>query len=94
MRAILHHSGLPKTLWAEALQFTVWLKNHTSTQALGNNTTPYEKLYGDKPNLSGIPKWGQLVWVHSGTGSKLDVHRIEVCWVGYDADSTHAHHVY
>ncbi len=92
--AILHHSGLPKTLWAEALQFTVWLKNCTSTQALGNNTTPYKELYGDKPNLSGVPEWGQLVWVHSGTGSKLDACGIEACWVGYDADSTHAHCIY
>jgi hypothetical protein len=92
--AILHHSDLLKNLWAEALHFAVWLKNHTSTRALGNNTTPYEKLYGNKLNLSGVPEWGQPIWVHSGTGSKLDTCGIEACWVGYDAESTHAHCVY
>jgi transposase InsO family protein len=92
--AVLHQSDLPKNLWAEALHFAVWLKNCTSTQALGNNTTPYEKLYGNKPNLSGVPEWGQAIWVHFGTGSKLDVRGIEARWVGYDAESTHAHRVY
>jgi hypothetical protein len=39
--AILHHSSLLKTLWGEAIHFTVWLKNCTSTRILGD-TTPYE----------------------------------------------------
>lgn len=94
VRAILHHSELPKNLWAEALRNAVWLKNRSSTKALPNNITPYEKLYGTKPNLSGIPVWGQSIWVHSGTGSKLDARGLEARWIGFDADSTHAHRVY
>ncbi len=31
VRAILHHSELPKSLWGEAIMFAVWLKNRTST---------------------------------------------------------------
>jgi hypothetical protein len=31
MRAMLHQSGLPKMLWGEALNHTVWLKNCSST---------------------------------------------------------------
>jgi len=91
---MLHQSTLPKTLWGEALHFAVWLKNWTSTRALGSDTTPFEKLMGDKPNLSGVPEWGQTIWVHSGTGTKLDARRIEARWVGYDPKSPHAHHVY
>jgi len=87
VRAILHHSGLPKNLWAEALHFAIWLKNRTSTRALGNSTTPLEKLTGTKLNLLGVPKWGQTIWVHSGTGSKLDACGVEARWVGYDLDS-------
>ena len=45
VRAILHQADLPKNLWGEAIQFAVWLKNRTSTKALGN-VTPYERLYG------------------------------------------------
>ena len=93
-RAVLHHSDLPKNLWAEALRNSVWLKNRTSTKALPNNITPYEKLYGIKPDLSGVPEWGQHIWVHSGTGSKLDARGLEARWIGFDADSTHAHRVY
>ena len=39
--ALVHQSRLPKTLWAEALLYTVWLKNCMSTHALGT-VTPYE----------------------------------------------------
>ena len=58
------------------------------------NVTPYERLTGQKPNLTGVPEWGQRVWVHNGSGSKLDRHATEARWVGYDEDSTHAHRVY
>ena len=69
--AILHQANLPKTLWAEAVLHVVWLKNHTSMKALGT-VTPYEKLYKEKPNLGNVPEWGQSVWVHYPSRSKLD----------------------
>ena len=71
VRAIMHQAGLPKYLWAEAIHFAVWLKNRTSTKALGN-VTPYECLYKEKPNLANVLEWGQQVWVYNSTGSKLD----------------------
>ena len=93
VRAILHQADLPKTLWAEAILHAVWLKNRTSTKALGA-VTPYEKLYKMKPNLANVPEWGQSVWVYNPDGSKLDARAKQARWVGYDADSTHAHRVY
>ena len=93
IRAVLHHSGLPKSLWAEAVNHITWLKNRTSTRAIGN-ITPLEKLYGEKPDLARVPEWGQRVWVHTDSGSKLDARAIEGHWVGYDKDSTHAHRIY
>ena len=72
VRALLHQADLPKNLWAEAIKFAVWLKNRTSTKALGN-VTPYERLYGQKPNLSHVPEWGQFMWVRKPASSKLDV---------------------
>jgi hypothetical protein len=41
-----------------------------------------------------VPEWGQRVWVHTDSGSKLDAGAIEGHWVGYDKDSTHAHRIY
>jgi len=73
VQAILPQSGLPKTLWGEAIQFAMWPQNRTSTRALGD-VTPHERLYGEKPNLGGVRvrECGQCVWVHSASGSKLD----------------------
>jgi Reverse transcriptase (RNA-dependent DNA polymerase) len=93
VRAVLHHSGLPKHLWGEATLFATWLKNRTSTRVLGN-ATPFERLYKQKPNLAGVPEWGQRVWIHTDAGSKLDGRAVEGHWVGYDKDSTHAHRIY
>jgi Integrase core domain len=93
IRAFLVQSGLPKSLWAEAARFVVWLRNRTTTKVLGN-MTPYERLTGQKPNLAGVPEWGQRVWVHSDSGMKLDGRASEARWVGYDEDSTHAHRIY
>ncbi len=41
VHVMLHQAELLKNLWAEAIRFAVWLKNHTSTKAIGN-VTPYE----------------------------------------------------
>jgi hypothetical protein len=90
---MLHHSGLPKNLWGEATCHVVWLKNHTSMCVIGNST-PHKQLISSKPILSGIPEWGQPVWVHNHTGTKLKARASEGHWVGYDADSTHAHCIY
>ena len=90
VRAMLHYAELPKNLWGEAILFAVWLKNRTSTRALGN-VTPFERLYGEKPDLGGVPEWGQRIWVHNDKGSKLNACSLEARWVGFDRDSTHAH---
>jgi len=93
VRALLHQSGLPPMLWAEALHFVVWVKNRTLTKALGN-VTPFEKLTGRKPNIAGVPEWGQRIWVHTNMNNKLGACAELAQWVGYSDDSTHAHHIY
>jgi hypothetical protein len=93
VRALLHHSGLPKTLWGEALHHATWLKNRSSTRVLGI-ITPYECLNGYKPNMAGVPEWGQRVWVRNFKGTKLDARGLMARWVGFDKESTHAHRVY
>ena len=58
--AMLHQSGLPDSLWGEALHHAVLLKNKSSTRVPGN-VTPLEHLTGIKPNIVGVPEWGQSV---------------------------------
>ena len=72
VRAMIHASGMPKSLWGEAIMHTTWVKNRTSTRRLGKKT-PYEMLYQRKPNLENIPVWGCRVKVHDTSGMKLDM---------------------
>ena len=92
-RAFLHASGLPKFLWGEAIHHAVWLKNRTPTRALPDGKTPYEMLYGKKPNLAGLREWGAKVWVHDNSGSKLDGRSRIGRWVGFD-EASNAHRIY
>ncbi len=88
VRAVLHASGLPRFLWAEAARHIVWLMNRTGTKALNGNITPFEALYGQKPNLRGICEWGEKVWVRLEVkGFKLGGRVKEGCWVGVDDES-------
>ena len=93
VRAFRIQADLPKFLWVEAARFVVWLKNRSLTRLLGT-ATPYERLTGRKPNLAGVPEWGQRVWVHDSSGTKLEARAEVARWVGYDSDSTHAHRIY
>ncbi|KAJ3002694.1 hypothetical protein NUW54_g5708 [Trametes sanguinea] len=45
VRAMLITSGMPRYLWGEAVMHATWLKNRTSTKALGGRT-PYEAVTG------------------------------------------------
>lgn len=49
--------------------------------------TPFEVLYGKKPNLQELREWGEEVWVHQEGGDKLGEQGKRGHWVGYDGDS-------
>lgn len=91
-RAILHASGLPKNLWAEAVRHVNFLKNRVSTRALAGKT-PYEALKGSKPNVSTFAQWGSECSVHSSIGSKLDSRARKARWLGLD-ETSNGHRVY
>ena len=57
VRAMLHDSGLPKSLWAEAFSTATYVHNRTPTTALGG-LTPYEVLYETRPNISDLRAFG------------------------------------
>ena len=69
--AMLHNSGLPKFLWAEAISHAIYLWNRTWTCAIREGT-PFKlfKKNGSKPNLAGLHPWGCKVQVHDITGSE------------------------
>ena len=86
IRALLHASGLPKSLWGEAACHVVWLMNRTTTKAV-SEMTPYEAAFGKKPNLHDVREWGEKVWVRVEAGNKLGGCVKEGRWLGLDDKS-------
>ena len=83
---LLHVSGLPKNLWAEAARHVVWLLNRTTTKAV-EGMTSYEAAFGKKPNLKGLRVWGERVWVRIEGGNKLGGRVWEGHWLGVNEQS-------
>ena len=68
--AMQHDTGLPKSLWAECVHHTVWLKNRLLTKGL-DSKSPYLVLYGQSPIMYNLHEWGWVVYVHDDKNDKL-----------------------
>ena len=86
VRALLHASGLPKNLWAEAARHVVWLLNRMTTRAV-EGMTPYEAAFGKKPDLGSVREWKEKVFVRIEGGTKLGGRVREGHWLGVDEQS-------
>lgn len=88
VRTILIESGLPLSLWAEATAYSIYTKNRCPTQAV-DGKTPYEVLYGNKPNISHLRAFGSKCFVHNDqpNRSKLDPRAFEAIFIGYSLHS-------
>jgi hypothetical protein len=84
---MLSESGLPKTLWAEAAATANYLRNRIANQK--TILTPYEKLFGSKPNVSHFKVWGCKVWrlIDKQMRGKLDPKAELGFFVGYAEES-------
>src|SRR6266481_9328130 len=70
--ALLHTSGLPQYLWAEAHHHFIWLRNCSPTRALPEHKTPLEIATGKKPDLSLLQEFGATAWVRRLNTGKLE----------------------
>jgi hypothetical protein len=52
------------SIWAEAVNTTVYMKNRSPAAGLDSNSTPYEMWTGRKPNVSHLRIFGSPVMVH------------------------------
>src|ERR1700724_1976054 len=84
IRSIIAETGLPKALWAEIARTVVYLKNRSPTRSL-KDKTPYEALYGAKPDLSHLIAVGTKAMPHipKSKNQKLDSRAGEGIMVGY-----------
>lgn len=56
VNAMLDHSGLPETLWGEAIFSAIHILNIVHSKR--NYVSPYELWFKHKPNLSYFNLWG------------------------------------
>ena len=81
-RAMLHHSGMPKTLWGHATRAACYIQNRCSR----SDKTPYKQIFGHVPRIDHIRIFGCSAWVHvpKADRQKLDPRSIPGALVGYE----------
>lgn len=84
-RSMLIESGLPDSLWDEAVMAATYLTNRSPTAAL-KNKTPFQAWFGRKPNISNLRVFGCHAFsqVPAGQRSKLGQRSVALHMVGYD----------
>ena len=63
-RCPLMDAGLPARFWAEAVKTAVYIHRRTPTASLNDHKTPFEALYGTKPFLHHMRRFGCIVCRH------------------------------
>ena len=63
-RTMLHSAKLPKSYWGLAVTHATMLRNVSLSSAL-SGTTPFECVYGYKPNLATLRKFGSRAYVNT-----------------------------
>jgi transposase InsO family protein len=60
-RSMLMGKRGPHSLWTEAVAYAAWVSNYLPVA--GKSLTPYEALWGIKPDISDLRIWGCLAYV-------------------------------
>ena len=82
-RSMMFHAGLSNNYWAEAIATAAHLRNRSVTTA--TNTTPYERWYDQKPDLTNLRVFGCMAYAHvpDTLRDKLAKKAEKVRFVGY-----------
>lgn len=95
-RCMLETSSLPQSLWGEAVNTAVYIRNRAPTKVLGD-VTPYELWNGRKPSVSHWKTFGcDAIVLRKGPQSKgrqFMPKGVKLKFVGY-ADSTKGFRLY
>ena len=84
-RSMIEHAGLSKRYWAHAIDTAVHIMNRCVTSAIPDGTTPYERWYEEKPDLSHLKVFGCIAYAHvpEARRQKLDSKAEKFRFVGY-----------
>jgi hypothetical protein len=88
VRAILISSGLPKSLWGEAVLAATYIYNRTPNSSLPGYISPYEVRTGKKPDISNIRIFGSIAYKREPKEllKKLDIRASPYIIVGYGSN--------
>ena len=95
VRCLLSDAKLLRYYWPQALNVAVYIKNRVLTKAVTNaasDKTPYERLYGLKPDISNLRVFGCVCFVNVKTRTKLEDTYERVILVGY-SDNDHSYEI-
>lgn len=83
-RSLLYHTKLPLEFWAEACSTAMYLRNRSPARAL-KDQTPFECLFGRRPDISQLKVFGCVSYVHISDNQrwKLDAKAHKAIFVGY-----------
>ena len=83
-RSMIYQAGVPLDFWAEACNTAIYLHNRSPTIAV-KDKTPYECLFGTKPDISHLRVFGCMCYVHvpDSRRRKLDQKANRAIFVGY-----------
>eukprot|EP00253_Pinus_taeda_P020335 PITA_20335 len=86
-RSMLQGKNISNGFWAEAINAAVYLKNRCPTKQLVFQT-PFEVLYGYKPDVSHFKVFGCTAFAHipKANKRKLDAKSIKCVFIGYCTD--------
>ena len=93
VRCLIKKANMPKRFWAEALDTAFYVKARCIHSAV--KKTPYEAMFGSKPDMENIRIFGCKVYVHEESikRKKLDSKAKPGVFCGYGLNSK-TYHVY
>ncbi len=91
VRSMLNDAQLPRSFWGEAYSYWAYARNRTSVSFLDANSTPFETLYGFKPDISHLRIFGSPAYVRipPTQRKKLDNKAFEGIFVGVYDDAAY-----
>ena len=86
-RSMMKGKNITNGFWAEAISTVVYLKNRSSTKSLSHKT-PFEALYGYKPEVGHLRVSGSKAFSHipKDDRRKLNAKSIKCIYIGYCDD--------
>ncbi|DAZ98944.1 TPA: hypothetical protein N0F65_001383 [Lagenidium giganteum] len=87
-KAQMHASGFPRSFWPDTLMNATYIKNRLYNKPI--NGVPYQRMFGVRPDIHHIRKFGALAYVHvpKGPNRNKEVANAKVGFVlGYAEDT-------